>query len=241
MRRFMEYVSRTIFLLLRTLLLLIPLSVSGFGQPNALQFITNIPIPNWTTTGPNAASFDALWFNPQNGVVYIADRINDGATAVDTKTMTALGTSVAPGCGIQTATAPASTNCRPSGILVTPDTQKLVFTARGPQASNPNAPPSGLWVFDLKAPTEPPILIQTLPGPDFLDYNPVNQLVYVKTNAPAGVTGNPIVVADPVSGKVVGQINMGAGIEQMHFNPVDGFIYVAITDAGQQAMAKVDP
>jgi hypothetical protein len=192
MKRLIEYCRRTIFLLLTILLLLIPLSVSGFGQTNALQFITNIPIPNWTTSGPNAASFDALWFNPQNGVVYIADRINDGATAVDAKTGTVLGTAVPTGCGIQTATAPASTNCRPSGILVTSDTQKLVFTGRGPQASNPNAPAAGVWVFDLKSPTVPPVLIQTLPGPDFMDYDPVNGFVYVKTNAPAGTTGNPI-------------------------------------------------
>src|SRR5579884_2395322 len=174
MKRFAQRVSTAILLLL-----LISTGVPLFGQTpnNALQFTTFIPIPNWTS----AASFDALWFDAQNGVAYIADRINDGATAIDAKTMTYIGTSVPPGCGINTATtAPSQTNCRPSGILVTPDTQKLIFTGRGPLSSNPNAPPPGIWVFDLKAPTAPPVLIQTLQGPDFVDYNPVNQLVYVK-------------------------------------------------------------
>ena len=234
MRRFVQCVSTAI-----SLLLSISIGVPLFGQTpnNALQLTNFIPIPNWTS----AASFDALWFDAQNGVAYIADRINDGATAVDAKTMTYIGTSVAPGCGITTATtAPSQTNCRPSGILVTPDTQKLVFTGRGPSGANTNAPPPGIWVFDLKAPTAPPVMIQTLLGPDFVDYNPVNQLVYVKT-APPGSSDNPIYIADPVSGKVVGQLSVGAGIEQMHFNPVDGFIYVAITDSGKQAMAKVDP
>jgi hypothetical protein len=236
MRQFARKVDRTI-LLLWALLLLLKLSVPGFGQNNALQLTNFIPIPNWTGT----ASFDALWFDAQNGVVYIADRINDGATAVDAKTMSVVGTSVAPGCGIKTATtSPSQTNCRPSGILVTPDTQKLVFTGRGPTAANSNAPAPGVWVFDLKAPTAPLVLIQTLAGPDFVDYNPVNQLVYVKT-APPGSSDNPIVIVDPVAGKVVGQLSVGAGIEQIHFNPVDGFIYVAITDSGKQAMAKVDP
>jgi hypothetical protein len=234
MRRFVQYVNTAILLLLS-----ISICVPLFGQTpnNALQLTNFIPIPNWTS----AASFDALWFDAQNGVAYIADRINDGATAIDAKTMTYIGTSVAPGCGIQTATtAPSQTNCRPSGILVTPDTQKLVFTGRGPSGANTNAPPPGIWVFDLKAPTAPPVLIQTALAPDFVDYNPVNQLVYVKT-APPGSSDNPIYIADPVSGKVVGQLSVGAGIEQMHFNPVDGFIYVAITDSGKQAMAKVDP
>jgi len=177
MRRSMKYVSRAMGLLLTAFLLLTPLSVPAFAQNNALELTNFIPIPNWAST----ASFDALWFDVQNGVAYIADRINDGATAVDAKTMTYIGTSVPPGCGIQTATtSPSRTNCRPSGILVTPDTQKLVFTGGGPLSSNPNAPPPGIWVFDLKAPTAPPVLIQTLQGPDFVDYNPVNQLVYVK-------------------------------------------------------------
>jgi hypothetical protein len=65
-------------------------------------------------------------------------------------------------------------------------------------------------------------------------------LVYVKT-APPGSSDNPIVIVDPVAGTAVGQLSVGAGIEQMHFNPVDGFLYVAITDSGKQAMAKVDP
>jgi hypothetical protein len=239
MKRFVQYVGRTILLLLTMLLFLVPLSVQGFGQTpnNALQFTKFIPLPNWTS----AASFDALWFDAQNGIAYIADRINDGATAIDAKTMTYVGTSVAPGCGVSTATtAPSQTNCRPSGILVTSDTQKLIFTGRGPSGANTNAPPPGIWVFDLKAPTAPPVLIQTALAPDFVDYDPVNQFVYVKT-APPGNSDNPIYITDPVAGKVVGQLSVGAGIEQLHFNPVDGFIYVAITDAGKQAMAKVDP
>src|SRR5215471_2848409 len=176
MRRFVQYASTTAILLLLSISIGVPL----FGQTpnNALQFTNFIPIPNWTS----AASFDALWFDAQNGIAYIADRINDGATAIDPKTMTYVGTSVAPGCGVSTATtAPSQTNCRPSGILVTSDTQKLIFTGRGPSGANSNAPAPGIWVFDLKAPTAPPVLIQTLAGPDFVDYNPVNQLVYVKT------------------------------------------------------------
>lgn len=234
MRRFVQDVSTAILLLLS-----ISIGVPLFGQTpnNALQLTNFIPIPNWTS----AASFDALWFDAQNGIAYIADRINDGATAIDAKTMTYVGTSVAPGCGMSTATtAPSQTNCRPSGILVTPDTQKLIFTGRGPSGANSNAPPPGIWVFDLKAPTAPPVLIQTALAPDFVDYNPVNQMVYVKT-APPGTSDNPIYIADPVAGKVVGQLSVNAGIEQMHFNPVDGFLYVAITDSGKQAMAKVDP
>ena len=133
MRRFVQYLSAAI-------LLLLSISTGAlFGQTpnNALQFTTFIPIPNWTS----AASFDAHWFDAQNGIAYIADRINDGATAIDAKTMTYVGTSVPPGCGMQTATtAPSQTNCRPSGILVTSDTQKLIFTGRGPSGANSNAP-----------------------------------------------------------------------------------------------------
>lgn len=227
------------------LLLLCVLSVPLFGQgttPPALQFLANIPIPNWTTSGATAASFDALWFNPQNGVVYIADRVNDGATAVDTKTWTYLGTSKGIGCGIQTIA--ASTNgrsdCRPSGIIVTQDSQKVVVTAPGPTAANPKAPPPGVWIFDLRAPATAPVLVQTQLGPDFLEYDPVNHLLYVKTNSATG-SANTLAVVDPVAGKLVTEVPLTVGIEQLHFNPVDGFIYIAVTDAGKQAMIKFDP
>ena len=221
---------------------LISLSSLAFGQGTtpALQFMANIPIPNWTTGGVTAGNFDALWFNPQNGVVYIADRVNDGATAIDSKTWTYLGTSVGPGCGIQTFGSNGRPNCRPSGIIVTQDSQKVVVTSPGPTAANPNAPHAGVWVSDLRSPASAPVLIQTLDGPDFLEYDPVNHLLYIKTNSATG-TANTLAVADPVSGKLVTNVPLTVSIEQLKFNPVDGFIYIAVTDAGNQALAKFDP
>ncbi len=125
--------------------ILLPFLAFGQAPNNALQFVANIPIPNWTTTGQNAAAFDALWFNPQNGVVYIADRINDGATAVDTKTWTVLGTSVPPGCGIQTASSPRRTNCRLSnGRRAVKALEREYF---GGQAVARNPRSAGLLLF----------------------------------------------------------------------------------------------
>ena len=218
----------------------------SFGQTTTapLQFSTLIPVPNWATSGTYQADFDAMWFNPQNGILYLADRINDGATAIDTKTWTYLGTTVPLGCGIQTIAGSSTSraNCRSGGILVTQDTQKLVWVTPGPTAANPQAPSPGIWVSDLRSPTAAPVLIQTQLGPDFIDYNPINHMVYVKTNAPSGGAGNIVAVIDLRSNTVVSNIDMkGASIEQMHVNPVDGFIYIAITDAGKQSLAKVDP
>jgi hypothetical protein len=67
MKAVMRPVRRNVFSLLEFTLLLIPFSTPGFGQTagNALQFVTNIPVPNWATGGQNEVSVDIVAFDPQ--------------------------------------------------------------------------------------------------------------------------------------------------------------------------------
>src|SRR5713101_3866121 len=130
-----------------------------------------IRIPNWTNTGATQASFDLLSFNPLTRVMYLADRVNHGATAIDTRTNTVLGTVVPPGC--------ASGSSCPSGVLVVADLQKLVMTDRR----------TTLYVYDLLLPG-PPVTVTVPNGTDELDYDPVHQRIYVaNTAAPFFLTG----------------------------------------------------
>src|SRR5689334_16237863 len=79
-----------------------------------------IPVPNWTTTGPNQEATDLSSFNPVTQVLYYADRVNHAVLAIDTKTNSIVGFVPVPNC---------IGSC-PSGVLVVPNLQKLVVTDR---------------------------------------------------------------------------------------------------------------
>src|SRR5262249_7420928 len=54
-----------------------------------LEFLRQINIPNWTTTGAaTQASTDVWSFDPSTNTLYFADRVNRGVSVVDTNTNT---------------------------------------------------------------------------------------------------------------------------------------------------------
>src|SRR5713226_9976168 len=170
-----------------------------------------IRIPNWTNTGATQASFDLLSFNPATRVMYLADRVNHGATAIDTRTNTVLGTVVPPNC--------ASGSSCPSGALLVPDLQKLVLTDRR----------TTVYIYDLRVPAPSPVTVTVPSGSDELDYDPLHQRVYfANTNAPSFLTAIDLV--GPSANTVVARIPLPSNPEQPRFNPVDGTIWQNITD-----------
>ena len=67
---------------------LLSLTATSWGQtvPNAgLQYVENVLIPNWTTSGSTQANFDLFYFNPATRIMYVADRTNHSVTAIDTE------------------------------------------------------------------------------------------------------------------------------------------------------------
>ena len=176
-----------------------------------LRLLKVIPIPNWTTTGSTQANHDLLTFNPATRVMYLADRVNHGATAIDTRTNTVLGTVVPPNC--------ASGSSCPSGALLVPDLQKLVLTDRR----------TTVYIYDLRVPAPSPVTVTVPSGSDELDYDPLHQRVYVaNTNAPFFLTAIDLV--GPSANTVVARIPLPSNPEQPRFNPVDGTIWQNITD-----------
>src|SRR5215510_11218883 len=66
-----------------------------------LEFLTQITIPNWTTTGAATQASTDIWsFDPSTNTLYFADRVNRGVSVVDTNTNTYLGTVVIPSCNV---------------------------------------------------------------------------------------------------------------------------------------------
>jgi DNA-binding beta-propeller fold protein YncE len=189
-----------------------------------LDFLTQITIPNWTTSGATQASTDIWSFDPLTSTLYFADRINNGVSAIDTAANTYLGTLVVPGCN-------GTANC-PSGVLVAPDLHKLVVTDRNITGTDLNH----IFIYDLRILSAPPVQL-TLPSgqaTDELDYDPLNQRAYVANlTAPHFLT-----VVDLVSQKIVDQIPLPSNPEQTRFNPVDGFIYQAVPDDEANAGAN---
>ena len=102
---------------LRSSLLMVTATAWGQTVPNAgLQYLENVAIPNWTTSGSTQANFDLFYFNPATRIMYIADRVNHSVTAIDTRANVAIGFMPVPGG--------PSTN----GVLVALDLQQLVVT-----------------------------------------------------------------------------------------------------------------
>src|SRR6476659_9612696 len=62
-----------------------------------LEFLTQIKIPNWTTTGAATQASTDIWsFDPSTNTLYFADRVNKGVSVIDPTTNTYLGTIVVP-------------------------------------------------------------------------------------------------------------------------------------------------
>ena len=208
-----------------------------------LEFLTQIKIPNWTTTGAaTQASTDVWSFDPSTNTLYFADRVNRGVSVVDTNTNTYLGTIVVPSCNV----AGAVPGSCPSGVLVAPDLHKLVITDRNTVVGGVTIDLNHIFIYDLKLGQFTPPEGLTLPfgqDTDELDYDPLNQRAYVaNTAAPYFLT-----VVDLVNNAIVDQIPLPSNPEQPRFNPVDGLIYQTIPDdaapnTGQNsAVLRIDP
>jgi len=176
-----------------------------------LTYLGVIPVPNWTTTGPNQEATDLSSFNPVTQVLYYADRVNHAVLAIDTKTNTVLGLVPVPNC----------TGSCPSGVLVVPDLQKLVVTDRA----------TTVYIYDLDLPGSQPAAVTVPTAIDELDYDPIHQRVYIgNTTAPFFLTG--IDLQGDHANTVVASIPLPGSAEQPRFSPVDGLMYLTIPSVG---------
>src|SRR5262249_59462849 len=128
-----------------------------------------------------------------------ADRINNGITAINAATNTVLGVIPVPPCADYNAhggvNGGPNLQC-PSGVAVAPDLRKLVATDRiaNPTTANPTAT-SRIWIYDISQTAVPsaPIASPAIGGGgnsgDELDYDPLNQRMYVANTGPNADTG----------------------------------------------------
>lgn len=184
---------------------LMPAQTSSYNA--GLIYLQTIPVPTWTNTGSNQGNFDIFGFNPQTRVMYLADRTNKGITAINTRTNSVVGVLAVPG------------NPSVNGALIASDLQQLVVTDGR----------SNVFVYDLRVPTAAPdtyVLPNVKGGTDALDYDPLNQTVYViNGTAPYYITG-----IDLAYKTVSTQLALSGSPELTKFNPVDGLIYQVIND-----------
>jgi hypothetical protein len=189
-------------------------TATAWGQtvPNAgLQYLENVAIPNWTTSGSTQANFDLFYFNPATRIMYIADRVNHSVTAIDTRANVAIGFMPVPGG--------PSTN----GVLVALDLQQLVVTDGK----------ANVYVWDLRLPGSGPdkyVIPNITAGTDAMEYDPLNQTVYlINGTAPYYITGINLAYK-----KVSSQLALPTSPELNAFNPNDGLIYQVTTDNDNQ-------
>src|SRR5215472_10343924 len=154
-----------------------------------LVYLQNIPVPGWTNTGTTQANLDIFGFNPYTRALYIADRTNHSITVIDTISNTVTGQISVPG------------GASPNGAMIATNLQKLVVTDGK----------TNVFVYDLRVPGSPDTY--NLPGvggnTDALDYDPLNQTVYViNGTAPYYMTG-----IDLVNRKIRSQLQLPASPE----------------------------
>jgi len=196
------------------------LSTIGWAQGlqnSGLQYLQNIGIPGWKTTGaPGNANVDLMGYNPVTRMMYLADRTNNGIDVIDTRTNVAVGLVKMPNkqmIGPIGATGP-------NGVIVAVNLQQLVVTD-GQQS---------VYVWDLRAPQAQPD-VYTFPDTlgtdtDGLAYDPINQTVYIVTdNPPEYLIGINLAYKS-----VVSQTPLPVSSDLIAYNPTDGKIYIAAED-----------
>src|SRR5260370_4980723 len=137
-------------------------SISNGG----LVYMQTVGIPGWGQTGATQANYDLLAFNPATRVMYIADRLSKGITAINTRSNVYFGVM------------PMPNGSSPNGVQVVPDLQLLVGTAGQ----------NHVCVWDLRLPGNPPqqVVVPNIDGgADSVDDRPANQvIVFIHGAAP---------------------------------------------------------
>ncbi len=178
-------------------------------QTSGLQYVQTISIPGWKTPGtPGNANVDVFGFNPVTRIMYLADRTNNGIDVIDTRTNVVVGLIPMP-----------KAKSAPNVPLVAVNLQQLVVS-------------DGLksvWVWDLRAPqpSQPTEYVMPSTTPDAMDYDPINQVVYVVTDDPPySLVG----ISLPYK-KIVLSKTIPVSTDLIKWNPTDGKIYLGVEDA----------
>ncbi len=174
-------------------------------QNSGLSLVQTISVPNWSV---GVANTDLFGFNPTTRIMYLADRTNHAITVIDTHTDTVIGA------------IPLATNTVVNQPLIAIDLQQLVVSD-GKQS---------VLVWNLVTPTpnaQPDVYLLPATTPDGMDYDPINQTVYVVTDdKPYTLVG--INLAQKA---IVSNTSIPYSADLIKFNPIDGKIYIAMEDA----------
>ena len=201
-----------------TLIILSGALVWGQTLPSSgMQPQQIINIPGWRATGSAGnANTDLFGFNPVTRMMYLADRTNHAVTVIDTHANVV----------VSRITLPVGTTVNVPIVAV--ELQQLAVSD-GLQS---------VYVFDLRAPQPQPD-IYTFPTSrggvtDAIDYDPINETMYVVTDTPPEY----LIGINLAYKQVVAEIPLPASSDLIKFNPVDGKIYIAAEDAdGSNASA----
>ncbi len=189
------------------------LGLAWAGDPNlqnsGLHLQTVISVPGWTSPSQKGvANTDLFGYNPVTRMLYLADRTNHAIDVIDTHTNTVVGQ------------IPLAGNTIPNQPLVAIDLQQLVLSD-GVQS---------VLVWNLIAPVpnaQPDVYLMPTTTPDGMDYDPINQTVYVVTDdKPYTLVGINL-----AQKKVVSQTAIPFSPDLIRFNSIDGKIYISMEDA----------
>src|ERR1700730_10951640 len=128
-------------------------------QNSGLVYMQTIPVPNWKVGTSNT---DVFGFNPVTRAMYLADRTNHGVDVINTRDNAFLGI------------IPMASNSVPNVPLVVIDRQELVVSDGL----------SSVYVWNLRVPManlQPDQYIVAGTTTDGIDYDPINQTIYVVT------------------------------------------------------------
>lgn len=174
-------------------------------QNSGLQLQQIINVPGWSL---GKANTDLFGFNPVTRMMYLADRTNTAIDVIDTHTNTVIGQ------------IPLAAGSVPNQPLVAIDLQQLVISDGV----------KSVLVWNLASPVpngQPDVYTMPATTPDGMDYDTINQVVYVVTDdKPYSLVG--ISLAQKA---IVSQTAIPFSADLIKFNSIDGKIYIAMEDA----------
>jgi len=174
-------------------------------QNSGLHLQQIIPVPNWKV---GVANTDLFGFNPVTRMMYLADRTNTAIDVIDTHTNAVIGE------------IPLAAGSVPNQPLVAIDLQQLVISDGV----------KSVLVWNLVSPVpngQPDVYTMPATTPDGMDYDTINQVVYVVTDdKPYTLVG----ISLPQK-KIVSQTAIPFSADLIKFNSIDGKVYIAMEDA----------
>jgi DNA-binding beta-propeller fold protein YncE len=184
-------------------------------QPVTPETLTRVVIP---PANHKSASFDYMTMDQANHRLYVADDVDQGVDVIDVSGPKAAYITTIPVAD------------QPNGIEYVPELRTVFVGLTNSTVAFIDADPSSPHAYSVIR----QVSTKGAGAADLVGYDPADRRLFV-TNPDDGYVS----AIDPLSGRVVGEIDNLGATEQPRYNAADGMVYV--NDSDNNSILKLDP